>query len=117
MAATSTTMNTKLETAMDRITELNAEVARLRKQSANTRTVSFKTEEGAEEPAPGNQTTANNSQGLPCAIKKQKSGPMQGKWFFVNPQYCKTCKKEAHHLPRYCPEKRENNKRKLEAMD
>ena len=114
MSATSATLNTKLESALDKIESLTAEVSRLKKQKQQR--VTFKTEEGAEE-SPAEKKTAENSQGLPCAIKKQSKGANKGRWFFVHAQYCSTCKNTVYHLPQYCPQKPENKKRKAEAIE
>ena len=89
-------------------------MSQLKRQPSSSRRASIKQEDDEENASEAK--TAKNTQGMPCAIKKQKKGPMKGKWFFESQQYCSTCKKDAYHLPQYCPQKPENKKRKLEAM-
>ena len=44
---------------------------------------------------------AQNSLGETCPTKKWRP---DGRWQFVNKQYCSTCNKVVNHIPKDCPE-------------
>ena len=88
------------------LARLSAEITRL-KQKATTKPPHTEHSNTAE----GEAQTEMNSLGEHCPVERG-TGRCKEYMFFVDKQYCAVCKKETHHLPRYCPEIPREKKRK-----
>merc|ERR1711923_481888 len=89
------------------LTKTVAELTATNKQLVKALAAAKAAPTGAVKPPPGFAADANltghaqNSLGETCPTKKWKP---DGRWQFVNRQYCKTCNNTVSHLPADCQE-------------
>ena len=102
-------VNEKMDDLMSQNKRLRSELDQLKSEERSGKRVKFKEEEDTECPR------ERNSKGELCATKKGTKKWTKYFSFFVDPQWCEHCKKDAYHLPHACPTLPENKKKKEES--
>ena len=102
-------VNEKMDDLMDQNKRLRSELDNLKSEQRSSKRVKFR------EDVEGGGEYEKNSKGELCATKKGSKIWTKNFTFFVEPQWCAHCKKDAYHLPHRCPTLPEMKKKREES--